>query len=129
MTSGNGHGRRRSGTGRPRRGGGHRNKLLGTSSASLARKYAEEAVRTAVAIMRDEHASVSARVNAAKKLLYRGYGPPSNHPIEVLIPPSQIPELPTEQEINAEIKRRGLLSVIERIVKAAKSDDEMHVRN
>jgi hypothetical protein len=31
--------------------------------------------------------------------------------------------LPTEQEINAEIKRRGLLSVIERIAKAAKSDD------
>ena len=55
MTSGNGHGGRRSGTGRPRRGGGHRNNLLGTSSASLARKYAEEAVRTVVAIMRDEH--------------------------------------------------------------------------
>jgi hypothetical protein len=49
MTSGNGHGERRSGTGRPRRGGGHRNNLLGTSSASLARKYAEEAVRTVVA--------------------------------------------------------------------------------
>lgn len=46
ITSGNGHGGRRSGTGRPRRGGGHRNNLLGTSSASLARKYAEEAVRT-----------------------------------------------------------------------------------
>jgi hypothetical protein len=123
MTSGNGHGGRRSGTGRPRRGGGHRNNLLDTSSASLARTYAEEAVRTVVAIMRDEHRSASARVNAARKLLYRGYGPPSNHPIEVLIPPSQIPELPTEQEIHAEIKRRGLLSVIERIAKAAKSDD------
>ena len=123
MTSGNGHGGRRSGTGRPRRGGGHRNNLLDTSSASLARTYAEEAVRTVVAIMRDEHRSASARVNAARKLLYRGYGPPSNHPIEVLIPPSQIPELPTEQEIHAEIKRRGLISVIERIAKAAKSDD------
>jgi hypothetical protein len=82
MTSGNDHGGRRSGTGRPRRGGGHRNNLLGTSSASLARKYAEEAVRTVVAIMRDEHRSASARVNAARKLLYWGYGPPSNHPIK-----------------------------------------------
>jgi hypothetical protein len=129
MTSGNGHGGRRSGTGRPRRGGGHRNNLLGTSSASLARKFAEEAVRTAVAIMRDEHASAWARVNAAKKLLYWGYGPPSNHLIEVLTPPSQILELPTQEEIMAEIKRRGLLSVIERIAKAAKSDDGAHVRN
>ena len=35
-----------------------------------------------MAIMRDEHRSASARVNAARKLLYWGYGPPSNHPIE-----------------------------------------------
>jgi len=72
MTSGNGHGGRRSGTGRPRRGGGHRNNLLDTSSASLARTYAEEAVRTVVAIMRDEHRSASARVNAARKLVNAG---------------------------------------------------------
>ena len=120
MTSGNGHGGRRRGAGRSRRGGGHRSNLLGTSSASLARKYTEEAVRTVVAIMRDKHRSASARVNAARKLLYWGYGPPSNHPIEVLIPPSQIPELPTQEEIMAEIKRRGLLPIIERIAEEEK---------
>jgi hypothetical protein len=46
-------------------------------------------------------------------LLDRGYGRPPHAPIEVPTPPSEVPEFPTVEEIDAELRRRGLLTVRE----------------
>jgi hypothetical protein len=58
-------------------------------------------------------APAAVRVGAANDLLDRGYGRPPHEPIEVPTPPSEIPELPTREEIDAELRRRGLLTVRE----------------
>jgi hypothetical protein len=64
-------------------------------------------------IMKDNGEPAAVRVRAANDLLDRGYGRPPAQSIEVLTPPSEIPELPTQQEIEAELKRRGLPTVSE----------------
>jgi hypothetical protein len=88
MPSGNSHGGRRSGAGRPRGALGRRGGVLQMSLASLAREYAEEAITTLATIMKDEAAPASARIRAAIEILDRGYGrPPQSR--EVLTPSSQ----------------------------------------
>ena len=118
-SSGAGHGGKRS---RPRSSAGYRSRPHRTSSATLLRKYAEEAVWTLVTTMRDRRASYTARVKAAKKLLNWTYGPPPNYHIELLRLPEEIPELPPAEEIAAEIYRRGLLRVLDLIDEEVKRD-------
>ena len=109
----NGHGGRRRGAGRPRGAVGRQDRVLRTSSASVARKHTEAAIATLAMIMKDEGEPAAVRVHAANDVLDRGYGRPPTQSIEVLTPPSEIPELPTQREIEAEIKRRGLPTVSE----------------
>ena len=54
--------------------------VYGPSSASVARNYAEEVIRTVVKMTRRKSASPTARVKAAKKLLSRAWGPSPSHP-------------------------------------------------
>jgi hypothetical protein len=77
MPSGNSHGGRRRGAGRPRGALGRRGGVLHMSLASLARKYTEDAITTLATIMEDKGEPASARIRAATKLLNRGYGPPA----------------------------------------------------
>ena len=104
----NGHGGRRRGTGRPRGAVGRQDRVLRTSWASVARKHADAALATLAMIMKDNGEPAAVRVRAANDVLDRGYGRPPTQSIEVLTPPSEIPELPTQREIEAELKRRGL---------------------
>jgi hypothetical protein len=60
--------------------------------------------------MRDEHAPGRVRLNAIYELANLGYGRPPKQPIEGLTPP--MPENPTEDEIIAEVRRRGLSSLV-----------------
>ena len=64
----------------------------------------------------------SARIRAATKLLNRGYGPPPQS-IEVLTPSSEIPEFPTPEETYAEVRRRGLLPVLELVAEEMERED------
>jgi len=109
----NGHGGRRRGTGRPRGAVGRQDRVLRTSWASVARKHADAALATLAMIMKDNGEPAAVRVRAANDVLDRGYGRPPTQSIEVLTPPSEIPELPTQREIEAELKRRGLPTVSE----------------
>ena len=109
----NGHGGRRRGAGRPRGAVGRQDRVLRTASASIARKHAEAAIATLAMILKDKGEPAAVRVHAANDLLHRGYGPPPRELIEVPTPPSEIPELPTREEIDAELRRRGLLTVRE----------------
>ena len=108
-----GHGGRREGAGRPRGSSDHRSQPFGTLRASLARKYAEEALNTLVTIMKDKRAPTTTRLDAAVEILDRGHGrpTPSKEPVEEQAPPSASPESP--EEIVAELKRRGLFPVLE----------------
>ena len=108
-----GHGGRRERAGRPRGAVDHRSLPFGALTAGLARKYGEEALNTLVAIMRDTRAPATAQIDAASEILNRGEGRPqrSNEPLEEPAPPSASPEFP--EEIVAELKRRGLLPVLE----------------
>jgi hypothetical protein len=92
---------------------GRQDRVLRTSSASVARKHTEAAIATLAMIMKDKGAPAAVRVHAANDLLDRGYGRPPHELIEVPTPPSEIPELPTREEIDAELRRRGLLTVRE----------------
>jgi hypothetical protein len=56
-----------------------------------------------------------ARVKAAKKLLYWGHGPPPNYHSELPLQPWEIPVYPTNEEIAAEMYRRGMLPVLDLI--------------
>jgi hypothetical protein len=122
MPSGNSHGERRRGAGRPRGALGRRGAVLRMSLASLARKYAEDAITTLATIMKDKGAPASARIRAATGLLNRGHGRPPQSP-EMLTPFSQRPEFPTQEEINAELKRRGLLPVLELVAQQMERED------
>jgi hypothetical protein len=108
-----GHGGRREGAGRPRGAVNHRSLPFGALTAGLARKYGEEALNTLVAIMRDTRAPAAAQLDAAREILNRGEGrpQPSNEPFKEPPPPSASPESP--EQIVAEIKRRGLLPVLD----------------
>jgi hypothetical protein len=108
-----GHGGRREGAGRPQGAVNHRSLPLATLTAGLARKYGEEALNTLVAIMRDTRAPAAAQLDATREILNRGEGrpQPSNEPFKEPPPPSASPESP--EQIVAEIKRRGLLPVLE----------------
>jgi hypothetical protein len=92
------------------------------SLASLARKYTEDAITTLATIMEDKGEPASARIRAATKLLNRGYGPPPQS-IEVLTPSSEIPEFPTPEETYAEVRRRGLLPVLELVAEEMERED------
>jgi hypothetical protein len=72
MPSGNSHGGRRRGAGRPRGAVGRRGGVLHMSLA--ARKYTEDAITTLATIMEDKGEPASARIRAATELLNRGYG-------------------------------------------------------
>ena len=122
MPSGNSHGGRRRGAGRPRGAVGRRGRVLHMSLASLARKYTEDAITTLATIMEDKGEPASARIRAATKLLNRGYGPPPQS-IEVLTPSSEIPEFPTPEETYAEVRRRGLLPVLELVAEEMERED------
>jgi hypothetical protein len=113
MPSQNGHGGRRRGSGRPRGAVGRQDRVLRTSWASVARKHTDAAIATLGMIMTDTSEPAAARIRAAIELLDRGYGRPPAQSIEVLTPPSEIPELPTQREVEAELKRRGLPTVSE----------------
>jgi hypothetical protein len=91
-----------------------------------ARKYTEDAITTLATIMEDKGEPASARIRAATELLNRGYGrlPQS---LEVLTPSSEIPEFPTQEEIYAEVRRRGLLPVLE-LVEWEREDRGSHHR-
>jgi hypothetical protein len=93
----NGHGGRRRGTGRPRGAVGRQDRVLRTSWASVARKHADAALATLAMIMKDNGEPAAVRVRAANDVLDRGYGRPPTQSIEVLTPPSEIPELPTQE--------------------------------
>ena len=108
---GNGHGGRRRGAGRPRGAMGRRGGVLHASLASLARNHTEEAITTLASIMKDKRAPAMARIKAAAELLNRGHGR-SPQSIEVLTPPSEMRKFPTQEEINAELRRRGLAPVL-----------------
>jgi hypothetical protein len=88
-------------------------RVLRTASASIARKHAEAAIATLALIMKDKGEPGAVRARAANDLLDRGYGRPPHAPIEVPTPPSEVPEFPTVEEIDAELRRRGLLTVRE----------------
>jgi hypothetical protein len=87
----------------------------------LLRKYADEAVRRLVTIMRDQRVSYVARVKAAKKLLNWGYGAPPNYRMELPRQLGEMPERPTREAIAAEMYRRGhfprVLDLIEAEIK------------
>jgi hypothetical protein len=87
-----------------------------------ARKYTEDAITTLATIMEDKGEPASARIRAATELLNRGYGrlPQS---LEVLTPSSEIPEFPTQEEIYAEVRRRGLLPVLELVAQEMERED------
>jgi hypothetical protein len=125
--SGAGHGGKRKGAGRPRSASFNWSAPRRTFSAPLLRKYADEAVRSLVTIMRDQRASYVARVKAAKKLLNLGYGPPPNYRVELPRQPWEMPEPLTEEEIDAEMYRRGcflrVLDLIEEEIKRDRRDD------
>jgi hypothetical protein len=92
------------------------------SLASLARKYTEDAITTLATIMKDKGAPASARIRAATEILNRGYGRPPQS-IEVLTPSSEIPEFPTPEETYAEVRRRGLLPVLELVAEEMERED------
>jgi hypothetical protein len=92
------------------------------SLASLARKYTEDAITTLATIMKDKGAPASARIRAATELLNRGYGRPPQS-IEVLTPSSEIPEFPTPEETYAEVRRRGMLPVLELVAEEMERED------
>ena len=92
---------------------GRQDRVLRTSKASVARKHAEAAIATLAMIMQDKGEAGAVRVRAANDLLDRGYGRPPHAPIEVPTPPSEVPEFPTVEEIDAQLRRRGLLTVRE----------------
>jgi hypothetical protein len=72
--------------------------------------------------MVDEAAPASARIRAAIEILDRGYGrPPRSR--EVLTPFSQRPHFPTQEAIDAELRRRGLLSVRELVAQEMERED------
>ena len=116
--SGAGHGGKRKGAGRPRSASFNWSGPRRTSSATLLRKYADEAVRRLVTIMRDQRVSYVARVKAAKKLLKWGYGASPKYRMELPRQPWEMRELPTREAIAAEMYRRGyflrVLDLIER---------------
>jgi hypothetical protein len=91
MPSGNGHGGRRRGSGRPRGALGRQDRVLRTSWASAARKHAEAAIATLAMIMKDDGEPAAVRVRAANDLLDLGYGRPPAQSIEVLTPPRRSP--------------------------------------
>lgn len=92
------------------------------TAAILARTHAELAIRTLVKTMR--HGSPAARVNAAKMILKLAWGPPPNYPVEVCVLPSEIPPYPTTEEIEAEMERRGLGYLWERVDQEIERDRE-----
>ena len=94
-----GHGGRRRGSGRPRGAVGRQDRVLRTSWASVARKHADAALATLAMIMKDNGEPAAVRVHAANDVLDRGYGRPPTQSIEVLTPPSEIPELPTQLSV------------------------------
>jgi hypothetical protein len=121
MPSGKGpHGGRRPGAGRPRGSVSRPNGPLRASRASLARPYAEEAIRTLMTVMRDEHAPGMVRLNAIKELCNRGHGRPPQQPIEGLTPP--LPENPTEDEIVDHFVRSGLAPLFASALDQMKAD-------
>lgn len=125
--SGAGHGGKRKGAGRPRSASFNWSGPRRTSSATLLRKYADEAVRRLVTIMRDQRVSYVARVKAAKKLLKWGYGAPPNYRMELPRQLWEMPEPPTRDEIAAEMYRRGyflrVLDLIEEEIERDRRDD------
>ena len=101
---------------------GRRGSVLHASLASLARNHIEEAITTLASIMKDKRAPAMARIKAAAELLNRGYGR-SPQSIEVLTPSSEISEFATQEEINAELRRRGLASVLDLDAEDAEKGD------
>ena len=93
----------------------------------MLRKYADEAVRRLVTIMRDQRASSVARVKAAKKLLNWGYGAPPKYRMELPRQLWEMREPPTREEIAAEMYRRGnfhrVLDLIEEELQRGRRDD------
>jgi hypothetical protein len=81
-----------------------------------------------VSTMRDKRASYTARVKAAKKLLYWGHGPPPNYHIELPLQPWEIPVRPTKEEIAAEMYRRGMLPVLDLIDEELKRESRAQAR-
>ena len=63
-----------------------------------------------------------ARLNAAREILNRGWGRSSKQPIEATTLPLDMPEFPTDDEMIAELRRRGLLGVIALIAEDMKLD-------
>ena len=62
----------------------HGQRLSPTSVGSLAREYTEEAIKTLAAVMRDRDTPAMSKVAAAKVLLDRGWGKPSEtHRLEM----------------------------------------------
>ena len=80
--------------------------------ASLAREHSPKAIETLRKIMEDESQPGSTRVAAANSLLDRGFGR-AQQSIEILAPPTDTQEFPTIEEVNAELRRRGLMPVLE----------------
>ena len=78
----------------------------------VARKHSEAAIATLSAISKDKGEPAAARIRAATRLLNRGYGRPRQS-LERPTPPPEISAFTTQDEINAEIRRRGLLPVLE----------------
>lgn len=109
MTSGPRHGGSRGGAGRPKGPVPERVRLFCASQASLARRYAEEALSTLATIMRDERVPDGVRLKATKEILNRSHGRPSTQPIEQPASPRKDPE--SEDEIIEELRRRGLLEL------------------
>jgi hypothetical protein len=72
--------------------------------------------------MKDKREPVMARIKAATELLNRGYGRPPQS-IEVLTPSSEIPEFLSHEEIYAEVRRRGLLPILELVAQEMESED------
>jgi hypothetical protein len=78
--------------------------------------------------MKDKGEPASARIRAATELLNRGYGRPPQS-IEVLTRSSEIPEFPTPEETYAEVRRRGLLPVLELVAEEMEREDHANNRS
>ena len=115
-------GGRRKGAGRPQGAVGRRGAVLHMSLGSLAREHTEVALMTLVTIMKDKRAPASARIHAATDLLNRGHGRPQQS-LEMLTSSSQTPVFTTQEEINAELRRRGLLPVLELVAQEMERED------
>jgi len=105
------HGGKREGAGRPTGARSRATVVAKRTFSELAKDHAEDALATAVSIMKDEDQTASARIAAANLVLDRAYGKPSQA-VEVSNPDGSLAPRPLDPSRLSTAALRELAGVL-----------------